>query len=168
MSIQPPFSEEQLLEVERLLGRKPRGLREIAVARKDGAPMVIRVASIVEGKPFPTLYWLIDPEICLRIDREEAGGLIKSMQSEVDASPALQASMAADHRDYIARREDFMTREDREALQAGGLGNALAGKGIGGIGDFRFIRCLHTWYGAHLVVPNTIGRMLDERWSVAG
>ena len=26
------------------------------------------------------------------------------------------------------------------------------------------IRCLHTWYAAHLVVPNTIGAMLDDWW----
>jgi hypothetical protein len=26
------------------------------------------------------------------------------------------------------------------------------------------VRCLHTYYAAHLVRPNTIGAMLDEYW----
>ena len=40
----------------------------------------------------------------------------------------------------------------------------LSNKGIGGIADFCRIRCLHSWYAAHLVIPNTVGRLLDEHW----
>ena len=159
------YSAEQVATVERLLGRKPRGLRDIPLAREDGTPMVIRVASLVDDKPFPTLYWLVDPQLCLRIDREEAGGLIKALQSRVDTSPELQAAMAADHRAYIESRDSFLQPEERLRLQELGYEGALADKDIGGIGDFRYIRCLHTWYGAHLVVPNTVGRLLDAHWA---
>ena len=38
-------------------------------------------------------------------------------------------------------------------------------QGIGGIGDFKRIRCFHTWYAAHLVAPNTVGAMLDTWWA---
>jgi len=44
------------------LDREPRGLREIAGWNEAGQPAVIRVAPVVDGKPFPTLYWLIDPQ----------------------------------------------------------------------------------------------------------
>ena len=44
-------------------------------------------------------------------------------------------------------------------------GEVLQARGVGGIADFTRIRCLHTWYAAHLVVPNTIGRLLDEHWA---
>ncbi len=47
--------------VAALLGRDPRGLEAIAVAAADGSPMVIRVASLVDDTPFPTLFWLVDP-----------------------------------------------------------------------------------------------------------
>lgn len=124
--------------------------------------MVIRVAALVDDKPFPTLFWLVDPTLCYEIDQLEAGGLIKQFQQRVDAEPDLQNSMREDHRAYIELREQHMRPEIRERLKALGYGNTLAGKGIGGIADFARIRCLHTWYGAHLVEPNTVGRMLDE------
>ena len=67
-------------QVAVLLGRAPRGLEDIAVAGPAGEPVVIRVASLVEDKPFPTLFWLVDPVLCYRIDQLEAGGLIKQFQ----------------------------------------------------------------------------------------
>jgi hypothetical protein len=122
------------------------------------------VASLVDSKPFPTLYWLTDPAIALRIDREEAGGLIKRFQVQVDASSELQATMVQDHQHYIDRRNHYMSVSEQGELESLGFYRGLQDRGIGGIADFRFIRCLHTWYGAHLVTSNTIGRMLDQHW----
>ncbi len=154
--------------IERRLGRAPRGLQAVAVRDSKGEPMVIRVASIVDGKPFPTLFWLIDPELCLRIDRVEAAGVIALLQEEIDADPALQAQMREDHEAHIALRGSYLTPAQREAADRQGFLPALETRGIGGIADFSRIRCLHTWYAAHLVVANTIGRMLDEYWAAAG
>ena len=56
------LTPELVQQVADLLGRQPRGLEDIPVSRPDGTPMVIRVASLVDDKPFPTLFWLIDPE----------------------------------------------------------------------------------------------------------
>jgi len=39
---------------------------------------------------------------------------------------------------------------------------ALEERGIGGIAESTRIRCLHTWYAAHLVEPNTIGALIDS------
>jgi uncharacterized protein len=143
------------------LGREPRGLRAVAVRDAAGEPAVIRVASVVDGKPFPTLFWLIDPVLKLRIDRAEAGGLIADLQARVDAEPALADAMAADHRRHIALREQHLAPEERSHLEARGQWPALSERGIGGIADFSRIRCLHTWYAAHLVESNSIGRLLD-------
>ena len=68
--------------VATLLGREPRGLEAVALAAADGNPMVIRVASLVDDKPFPTLFWLVDPALNYRIDQVEAGGLIKQFQHQ--------------------------------------------------------------------------------------
>ncbi len=160
-----PVSSEQKARVSELLGREPRGLADIPVISPEGEPMVIRVASLVEDKPFPTLFWLVDPGLCYRIDTVEAGGLIARLQARIDADPELQAAMAEDHRRHIALREGFLAPGERARLQELGFASVLEDKGIGGIADFGRIRCLHTWYAAHLVEPNTVGRLLDEYWA---
>ena len=154
--------------VARLLGREPRGLEDIPVSREDGTPMVIRVASLVDDKPFPTLYWLVDPQLCYAIDRVEAAGLIKVLQARINGDSELQSAMRDDNRAHIALRDNYLSEATRERLDALGFGEVLAAKGIGGIGDFTRIRCLHTWYAAHLVVPNTVGRLLDQYWAEEG
>lgn len=160
MSVSP----ELRARVAILLGREPRGLEDIAVSRPDGSPMVIRVASLVDDTPFPTLFWLVDPELCYRIDQVEAGGLIKRLQQRIDADPDLQQAMREDHQAHIQLRDRFISAQHRQRLQELNFGEVLGGKGIGGIADFTRIRCLHTWYGSHLVVPNTVGKLLDEYW----
>jgi hypothetical protein len=157
-------SPGQLAQVTDLLGREPRGLEAIAVSAQDGAPMVIRVSALVDGKPFPTLFWLVDRDLCYRIDRAEAGGLIARFQARVDADQALQEALREDHLAYIRLREEFMSPEAREGLARSGYSGVLARRGVGGIADFSRIRCLHTWYAAHLVLPNTVGAMLDDWW----
>jgi hypothetical protein len=147
-----------------LLGRQPRGLEEIAATGPAGEPLVIRVASLVDDKPFPTLFWLVDSALCYRIDQLEAAGLIKQLQQRINADTDLQCSMRDDHLAHIALRDLCMPAPIRRRLQELGFAEALVNKGIGGIADFTRIRCLHTWYGAHLVVPNTVGGLLDDWW----
>ena len=110
-------SDSQRQRVSELLGREARGLRAIPVAGEDGEPMVIEVASLVEDKPFPTLFWLVDPDLNYRIDQLEAGGMIADLQSRIDASPELQASMRADHLAHIELRNRHMAAAERERLQ---------------------------------------------------
>ncbi len=158
------ISAEVLDRVTYLLGREPRGLEAVAVAATNGEPMVIRVASLVDDKPFPTLFWLVDSDLSYRIDQAEAGGLIRQFQRRVDASLELQGQMRLDHQAHIALRASYLSAATLLRLDALGFGEVLHDKGIGGIADYSWIRCLHTSYAAHLVVPNTIGAMLDNWW----
>ena len=50
-------------QIKTLLGREPRGLEAVEVVDYQGAPSVIRVASLVDDKPFPTMYWLVDKQL---------------------------------------------------------------------------------------------------------
>ena len=159
---QTPVTADQRARVTLLLGREPRGLREIPVADAQGEPLVIRVASVVDEKPFPTLYWLVGEELCLRIDRLEASGWISRLQHRVDASTALQLTMHDDHARYRDTRSRFLSDAERQLLSEKGMQAALNERGIGGISEPTRIRCLHTWYAAHLVTPNTIGQFVDE------
>jgi hypothetical protein len=161
------ISPQTRSRIAQLLGREPRGLEDVPVVSGTGEPMVIRVASLVDDKPFPTLFWLVDGDLSYRIDQAEAGGLIKQFQQRVEAEQALRDSMREDNLAYIRLRESFIDSRTQEQLESLGFAEVFAAKGIGGIGDFSRIRCLHTWYAAHLVVPNTIGVMLDEWWAQA-
>ena len=157
-----PLTADQRARVAVLLGREPRGLRAIPVADECGDPLVIRVASVVDDKPFPTLYWLVGAELCLRIDRLEAAGWIARLQDRVDASTTLQQAMQDDHVRHRDARSRFLSDAERQLLSERGMQAALDERGIRGISEPTRIRCLHTWYAAHLVSPNTIGRLIDE------
>ena len=161
MKITPKVREQ----VEQLLGRAPRGLEQVAVSSASGLPMVIRVASLVEGKPFPNLFWLIDAPLVYKIDVVEAGGLIAEFQAQVDGDKELKRRMNSDHQAHIALRNSHMSESVEAQLRSGNYYDVLQSRGIGGIADFGRIRCLHTWYAAHLVVPNAIGCMLDRYWA---
>ena len=95
------LTDEIVKQVTDLLGRNPRGLRAVEVVNDAGEPSVIRVASVVDYKPFPTLFWLIDRTLCYRIDQLEASGLIRILQDQVDEDTTLRDSMLRDHTNYI-------------------------------------------------------------------
>jgi len=144
------------------LGREPRGLRDIAAWTGEGKPAVIQVAALVDNRPFPTVFWLIDPDLTLAIDRFEAVGTIAALQNSVDASEETQRAMQCDHERHKARRAAMMTPSEKRRLEDSGMMRAFDCRGIGGIEDPTRIRCLHAWYAAHCVVPNTIGVWVDE------
>ena len=144
------------------LGREPRGFRDVAAYNSKGLPASIRVSSIVDGKPFPTLYWLIDAELSLNIDRLEAVGWIARVQSEIATHAAFRQRMQQDHAAHIALRDGFLLNEERKLLASHNMLAALSKRGIGGICEPDRIRCFHTWYAAHMVVPNCVGQIVDQ------
>ena len=151
-------------QIKNLLGREPRGLEAIEVVNYQGAPSVIRVASLVDDKPFPTMYWLVDKHLNYRIDQLEAGGLIARMQQMIDADESLQSAMIYDHQQFILQRESHMSKVIKQRLIDQDYFDPLQRRGIGGIANFTRIRCLHTYYACHLVNPNTIGSWLDKEY----
>jgi hypothetical protein len=144
------------------LGRDPRGFRDVAAFNKEGLPAAIRVSSVVDGKPFPTLYWLIDAELSLNIDRLEAAGWIARLQSEIATNDVFRRRMQQDHEAHMEHRDSFLIDEERELLVSKGMLSALSDRGIGGISEPDRIRCFHTWYAAHLVMPNCVGEIVDQ------
>lgn len=159
------LAPETVARVTALLGREPRGFEEVMVEREAAEPVVIRVASLVDDRPFPTLFWLVDSVLCYRIDQLEAAGVIAQLQERIDADESLRSGMREDHRAHIALRRNYMLPSVRRRLRRLDYEAALAHRGIGGIADFTRIRCLHTWYAAHLVAPNTVGGLVDDWWS---
>jgi len=144
------------------LGREPRGFCDVSAFNDDGLPAVIRVSSVVDEKPFPTLFWLIDEGISLKIDRLEAAGWIAKLQQEVNESEAIKNEMKVAHNAHNRLRDVFLTKAEIALLTSRGMMSALSNRGIGGIQEPDRIRCLHTWYAAHMVEPNCIGGAIDQ------
>ena len=154
-----PLTADQRARVAVLLGREPRGLRAIPVADAHGEPLVIRVASVVDEKPFPTLYWLVGRSCaCGSIDSKRP--VYRAIAGSCGCLNTLQKAMHDDH--AVTVRIAFLSDAERQLLSEKGMQAALDERGIGGISEPTRIRCLHTWYAAHLVTPNTIGQLVDE------
>ena len=147
--------------VHKLLGREPRGMLGLYCSEQTGLPAVVEVSCLVDLRPFPTLYWLIEPAICYWLDRLEAQGVIRELQAVIDASQLMRSAMRADHDWYRDQRIRLSPEEDLRRLSALGFSSTLQQKGIGGISKPDRVRCLHTWYASHLVKPNTVGRWID-------
>ena len=83
--------------------------------------MVLQVASLVDNKPFPTLFWLVNPQLNLAIDKLEAAGLIAQMQEKLDAKEAYQQQLADAHRAHIQLRSHLMTDDDHRRVRQFGF-----------------------------------------------
>lgn len=158
------LSPSVIAKIAELLGREPRGLEAVEVWDADKNPSVIRVASLVDDKPFPTQFWLVDKRLNYQLDQLEAGGLIAELQARIDQSETVRVALHKDHTRYIQLRERNMTAEIKQRLMDLSYYDGLQKRGIGGIADFSRIRCLHTHYAAHLVQANTIGDWLDQAY----
>lgn len=147
------------------LGRTPRELREVVIYGADGWPQVIRVGAEVEGKPFPSLYWLTCKKLSAKISTIEAGGAVAELEKLMAADEEFKKSIFEDHRRYMNDRMDFIRKECPESDWAR-LSKIFEGRGIGGIANFSHVRCLHMHYAHHLVRGNTIGSYLDLHYSL--
>jgi len=156
------ISVEQLERIEKLLGRAPRGLLTIELFDQAGEPAVLRVAPLVESKPFPTLFWLIHPQINYWLDGLEASGVIAKLQAEINSGAVSVTEMARYHAWYVQERWQSASQCLQDEICRLGYREVLEQKGVGGLGDFSRVRCLHTWYGAHLISPNPVGNWLDS------
>jgi exopolyphosphatase / guanosine-5'-triphosphate,3'-diphosphate pyrophosphatase len=120
--------------VARLLGRMPKGAFTVAVRRPDGTPAVIENAPLLDdGRPMPTLYWLVDPALCGAVGRLEASGGVRRATGAVSESAVADA-----HARYAARRDRALPAGHRGPVPAGGVG-----------GTRRGVKCLHAhlaWY----------------------
>lgn len=158
--------ERQLAIIAQQLGRAPRGIEAVAATDGEGTPLVLRMAPIVDGKPFPTLYWLSSDVLKVEISRIEAVGVIKSLEQQLQEEPAFLERYQQSHRDYIAARWDYMSAAQREEVANLGYIDVLTERGIGGISNWHQIRCLHTQYAHHLCGDNVIGQWMDQHYQV--
>lgn len=159
--------DRQLALIAEQLGRAPRGIQAITASDGEGTPLVLRMESIVDDKPFPTLYWLCSQRLKIELSRIEAAGVIKQLEARLQDEPAFLAAYHRSHEDYLARRWASMREAHRQLAEARGYDALFRERGIGGISNWDQVRCLHTQYAHHLSGDNVIGQWLDREYDVA-
>jgi hypothetical protein len=152
VTVSGPPDRRDLAVVARQLGRPPRGVLAIAHRCPCGLPDVVQTAPrLPDGTPFPTLYYLTCPKAAAAISRLEAGGVMREMTRRLADDPALR-------QDYLAAHQDYLTRRDAAAAQAGLEPPPATAVSAGGMPDR--VKCLHALVAHELAVPgsNPLGR----------
>jgi uncharacterized protein len=135
--------------VERLLGRRPQGAFEVVVRHRDGSPLVIRNAPLLDdGTPMPTRYWLVGEPERTWVGRLESDGGVDRAESEVDPG-----ALAAAHARYGAERDAALPPGHTGPRPSGGVGGTRTG-----------VKCLHAHYAWYLAGgDDPVGRWVDDR-----
>ncbi|MBV1787772.1 DUF501 domain-containing protein [Marinobacterium sp. D7] len=157
---------EQLEMIERQLGRKPRGIAAIAYATEQGVPVVLQMRSLIDDKPFPTLYWLCSRELYQRIAEIETAGWVKQIEQELADDAELRARYLAQQQAYVDLRWQLMDPNDKSRIEELGFTDLFHRYGIGGIAQWDKVRCLHMQYAHHLVAENLVGERMDREFSL--
>lgn len=139
--------------VAELLGREPEGDFEVVVRDRAGDPVVIRNAPVLrDGRPMPTLYWLVGADARRRVGRLEADGGVRAAEAAVSAD-ALEAA----HARYAAERDAAVGADHAGPRPTGGVG-----------GTRRGVKCLHAHYAWHLAGgDDPVGRWTAEQLAAA-
>jgi hypothetical protein len=138
---------DDITAVTARLGREPQAEFDVVVRDAVGAPVVVRNAPFTrDGRPMPTRYWLVDPDLNLRVSRLEAAGGVRDAQAAVDADELRVA-----HRAYAAERDADVPPDHVGPRPSGGVGGTRAG-----------VKCLHAHY-AYLLAG---GSDPVGRWTV--
>ena len=150
--------------VTRQLGRTPRAFRRVVVRCPFGRPAVTEQdAYDVDGRPFPTTYYLTCRHLVAAVSRLEAGGGVERWSEAVAHDPDLRASLDR------ATEEQRAVRRELAAGRTGSDGGASLELGIGGSRNPPQLKCLHAHVAFALARPgyelgDRILAELEEPW----
>jgi hypothetical protein len=142
-------SDADVEELTRLLGRAPRAEFDVVVRGADGAPVVIRNAPLLDdGTPMPTRYWLVDPDLSVRVARLESAGGVRAAEAAVDPG-----ELRAAHERYARERDAALPVGHTGPRPSGGVGGTRTG-----------VKCLHAHYAYFLAGgDDPVGRWVEEQ-----
>ncbi len=122
------------------VGRAPRSPWRVAVRCGHNRPRVIATPpSLVDGTPFPTLFWLSCPWLVEGISRIESDGGVAQSAARLAADPDLAGRMARADATYRSLRSQEARGDD-----------PCASVGIAGLRDSLKTKCLHAHAAAFL------------------
>ncbi len=143
----PVVDPADLDAVTRQLGRAPRAVLDIAYRCPNGEPGVVKTApKLVDGTPFPTLYYLTHPVLTAAASRLESSGMMREMTERLREDPELAAAYLRAHRSYLA---------ERDAIEP--IGTSFS---AGGMPDR--VKCLHVLIAHSLAKGPGVNPLGDE------
>jgi len=160
------ISQTDIEIIRAQIGREPQGIVRIAARATNGVPLVLQMRSIVDDKPFPTLYWLCSKDLHKAIGTIETQGWVKQIEQRIQEDEVLKAQFYTNHQQYVQKRNEQMQSEDKALIAERGFSELFERYGIGGISQWDKVRCLHMQYAHHLVDGNVIGQLLDEEFEL--
>ena len=114
-----------------------------------GLPAVIETHPLVEGEPFPTLFWLTCRRAIAAAGRLEAEGRMRELNERLTADDEFRAAFDTANANYVSRRDSLHVLPD-----AGGVG--------GGPSDR--VKCLHAHFAHELACGgNPVGAWVLEQ-----
>lgn len=144
----PPVSPADLAAVEAQLGRPSRGTRAVGHRCPCSLPdVVVTEPRLPDGTPFPTTYYLTCPRATSMIGTLEGSGLMREMESRLDADAGLAAAYRGAHEAYLAERAALGDVPEIACVSAGGMPDRVkclhvlaahalaAGPGVNPLGD---------------------------------
>jgi hypothetical protein len=152
--------------VARQLGREPRAFRRVAARCPWGLPAVTEQEPVdVDGRPFPTMYYLTCRYLVAAVSRLEAAGGVERWSEAAAADPALRKS--------LERATAEQRRIRRELAGAADVAEDVLELGIAGSRTPGSLKCLHAHVAFALAQPGYLlgERILDEigpRWPADG
>jgi uncharacterized protein len=142
------------------LGRPPRAMRSVAHRCSCGNPDVVETSPrLVDGTPFPTLFYLTCPRAASAIGTLESSGLMSAMTDRLRTDRQLAEGYRSAHESYLRRRESHEIVGEIAGVSAGGMpdrvkclhvlvAQALAeGAGVNPLGDEALALLPHWWDG---------------------
>lgn len=126
-----------------------RGDVRVAVRCPCGLPAVIETHPIVDGEPFPTLFWLTCERANRSVGRLEASGVMWDLTDRLASDDGFREAFHAATAEYLARRDAHH--------------QLATGRGVGG-GPVDRVKCLHAHLAHHLVCGcNPVGAWVLEQ-----
>ena len=129
-------------------------------------PLVHRRNRPGRVEPFPTIYYLRDPDLVQAMSELERLGHTQRFQERLAEDVQLMAGLHADHAAYRDQRWAMLTLADRDRVRGSASMSRSFRGGIAGIANFDRIKCLHAHYAHHLATAHrggtTIGRLIDD------
>ena len=146
-----PFTQADIDEVSRQLGRPARNVIGISARCVCGRPTVVSTAPrLDDGTPFPTLYYLSHPAATAAVSTLEATGVMPEL-AELLVDDVADAYRRA-HESFIADRESIAVVPEIDGISSGGMPTRVkclhalvahslaAGPGVNPIGDLALER----------------------------
>ena len=140
------------------LGKKPKKGYKVVKLCKFGFPQVIKNPPLVDGKPFPTIFWLTCPHLVKEVSRLEEAGYISKFEEKLRRDERFRRRYLKAHSFERMLRKPFIPQNLPK-----GVKKKLLSVGVGGIENPLGVKCLHLHLASYLGgVPNPIGKEVSK------